>query len=73
MDEDFEYETPSCPWSWRSTGVAIGQFVSDVLNAAAGLTGHLTQQLVADHNHQIDRRTFLEDAALEIEKITGEE
>lgn len=73
MDEDFEYESFSYPWSWRSSGVAIGQFVSDVLNAAASLAGHLTQQLAADHNYHVERDAFLHDAALEIETITGEE
>lgn len=73
MDDEWEYETPSYPWSWRSSAVAVGGFVTNVLNAAATLSEYITNQLVADHNYRIDRRNFQESAALEIETIINEE
>lgn len=69
MDDEFS----SYPWSWRSTAAALGGFVTALLENAARVTGHVTQQIIADHNYRIDRRQFAEDAALEIETITNEE
>lgn len=71
MDDEVEFS--SYPWSWRSTAVAVGGLVTNLLEDAAQFTRHVTEQLVADHNYRIDRRQFAEDAALEIETITSEE
>lgn len=75
MDDDLEETSfcPSYPWSWKSAGCFVGDFVSTTLAAAAELVENLSVQLAASVNHDIGQREFREAASRDIESITTQE
>lgn len=67
---DDEDATPSFPFSWRAALYTVADAASAVLAIASHAVSDIAAQVAADHNYQIDRRTFAEQAALEIESMT---
>lgn len=75
MDDEFEDEAfcPSYPWSWKQALVAAGDLAANVLQASADFVEHISIQIAASCNHDVEQRHFRDEVAREIESITKEE
>ena len=71
-DDDFECETPSFPWSWRSALVYVGDWATSVLTETSDLVGGLALRLAADVNYRIDQKQAHAEMTRELETIIGE-
>lgn len=76
MDDEYDEEEccthPSYPWSWKSAGVYVGDFLTNILRDAATLIEGLSVQVAASCNHDIDQREFRDAVVRDIETIVDE-
>lgn len=70
-DEQETYTRPSGPLTWQAVSAVALAGISGALEEVASLFEGMSTLLVGAHNHEIERRAFHEQAAREIETLTG--